>query len=353
MSDSIGSDTGGMYASNASAREIAAHLAGAASVVILTHSKPDGDAVGSTLAIARALASAGKRLTLAYAGPLPYWLPALAGETPYSHVSTNAPFAPPEPEAIVLCDTGSWAQLEEVADWLAPRRDRACVVDHHRSGDADVAPRRLIEVEAASTCEPMAEVCAALLKVDSPARFSADLASPLYVGLATDTGWFRHSNVRPSTLRLASALLEAGVDHPSIYALIEQSERPARIRLMARALSSLELHAGEQVAVLTLMQQDFHETRADPSDSGGFADMVLAIATVKVVAVVTEAFTPEGKGPLTKVSFRSKEGERAVDVNSIAKQFGGGGHIRAAGARPRGDLHTIRAGVIAALSGAV
>ncbi len=353
MNPSSPSNTAGVYASNATARTIAAHLATARSIAVLTHTKPDGDAVGSTLAMARTLRALGKAVTLAYAGPLPFWLPALAGDMPYTHISGGSAVNLPEVDAIVICDTGSWAQLEEVAEWLSPRRDHACIIDHHRSGDADVAPRRLIDIHAASTCEPMAEVCTILLTFDSPAKLPLELASPLYVGLATDTGWFRHSNLRPGTLRLAAALLEAGVDHPAIYALIEQSDRPARIRLMARALASLELHAGEQVAVLTLMRKDFHDTRADPGDSGGFADMVLAIATVKVAAVFTEAFSPEGQGPITKVSFRSKEGPGAVDVNSIAGRFGGGGHIRAAGARIRGDLHTIRAAVITALAGAV
>lgn len=340
------------WTTNASAEALAAWLAPARTAVVLTHSKPDGDAVGSTLALARALPACGTHVTLAYAGPLPYWLPALAGETPYAHVAGSA-FDGGDPDVIIVADTGSWAQLEEVAEWLAPRRGHAAVIDHHRTGDGDVAPRRLIDVEAASTCEPMAEVCTRLLGLDSPARLPPTIASPLYVGLATDTGWFRHSNLRSATLKLAASLLDAGAEHAALYSLIEQSERPARIRLMARALASLEMHAGEQVAALTLTQHDFHDCRADPSDSGGFADIALAIATVKVAVVFTEAFVGDGKEPVTKVSLRSKEGPRAVDVNEVARRFGGGGHVRAAGARVPGDLHAIRQAVIDALAHAL
>lgn len=347
-----GSGNGEAWVTTHTAAQIAEWLSPARSVMVLTHTKPDGDAVGSSLAVARALAAGGRAVRVAYAGPLPYWLPALAGETAHERVDGTG-FAGGDPDAIVIVDTGSWSQLEDVAEWLASRRGRAAVIDHHRTGDADVADRRLIDTEAAATCEPAAEICARLVGAPSPARLPIGIASPLYVGLATDTGWFRHSNLRPGTLRLAASLLEAGANHSALYAMIEQSERPARLRLMARALTSLELHAGDQVASLTLTQKDFHDCHADPSDSGGFADLALIIATVKVAVVFTEAFTPEGKPAVTKVSLRAKEGPGAVDVNKAAQEFGGGGHMRAAGARVRGSLHEIRRSVIAALSRAV
>lgn len=316
-------------------------LAPARSVVITTHSKPDGDAVGATVALARALrvSSPDREVTIVYAGPLPTWLNQIAGDQRIHHVDTNG-VPTIDPDAVAILDTGSWSQLEELRLWLAARRDRTCIVDHHVQGDAEVSPRRLIRATAAAVCEPVCEVCVRLLGLPSAAALPATIATPIYTGLVSDTGWFRHSNVTPDVMRLASELLRAGVDHARLYATLEQSDRPARVRLLARALSSMEIMHHGRTALLTLTLQDFHDVKAEPGDSGGFADAPLAIASVRVVGVVTEASAPPKA--LARISLRSKELPDSVDVNAVARALGGGGHVRAAGARVSAPLREVR-----------
>jgi phosphoesterase RecJ-like protein len=224
------------------------------------------------------------------------------------------------------------------------------ILDHHRQGDPEVAPRRVVEMGAAAVCEPAAELCRLLLRKQAVKQLPVEIAEPLYLGLATDTGWFKHSNVTPAAMRTAADLLEAGVNHSTLFELIEQRDRPARLRLMARALANLEFHKNDSVALMTLRQSDFHASHAAPTDSGGFVELGLGVGSVKVSALLTEAFVQTGGAVITKVSMRSKSGADSPDVNEVARKLGGGGHVRAAGAKVSADLETTRTMVLGALA---
>jgi phosphoesterase RecJ-like protein len=312
-------------------------------LVVVTHVKPDGDAVGSTMAVTRALnladpakGAGGPRAVPWFWGPLPDWMDSVAGSTRYRVITEESRAEHDhreEPDGVLILDTGSWSQLHEIREWLLQRHAIAAVLDHHRQGNADVAPLRVVDVAAAAVCEPGAELCRLILGKPNVAALPREVAEPLYLGLGTDTGWFRHSNVSPRALRLAADLLEAGVDHASLYEAVEQRDRPSRLRLLARALASLEFHQGEKVAMMTLRLKDFEECHAAATDSAGFVEIPLSVEPVKVSVVVTEAFRTDGSGDITKVSFRSKSGPGGVDVGSVAARLGGGGHIPAAGAK--------------------
>lgn len=323
--------------------EIASWLRGGRQIVVLTHQKPDGDAVGSTLGAVRAL-NAAAQMTVAqawYTGPVPAWLPWLAGTTPFRVLNQeNGQAVPPpiEPDRVLITDTGSWSQLDLLREWLGPMRPHAAVIDHHVQGDGDVAPRRHIDTAASAVCQPVAALCVKLLGVRSAAELPQAVATPLYLGLATDTGWFKHSNVTPDLLSLASELLRAGANSYELFQATEQRDKPGRIRLLAKALSSMELFESDQVAVMGLTRADFHAAGAEPQDTGGFVDTPATIERVKVVCLLTEG--EEQGQTVTKVSMRSKggSGPTGVDVNEAARKLGGGGHVRAAGARVRASL---------------
>jgi phosphoesterase RecJ-like protein len=176
-----------------------------------------------------------------------------------------------------------------------------------------------------------------------------DVATPLFLGLATDTGWFRFSNVRQQTLALAARLIGAGVDHASLYEMIEQQNTAARMRLLARALSSLELHKHASIALMSLTQADFKEAGADSEDTGGFADGPMSVVGVQVVVTLTEMTKPGDPNPLTKASLRSKPGPHAIDVAAVCNKLGGGGHARAAGVKLKLPLASAREVVLKAL----
>lgn len=331
------------WSSTTTVDAIVQRLLASKSVVILTHSKPDGDAAGSAAAIARTLERVGAATQTWFVGPLPAWLPSIVPTDRMVEFAPSVPFTPRVapgqqpgpgpaqlPDAVVIVDTGSWSQLAEVRPWLEPIIDRAIVIDHHLHGDPGTARDRLIVPKAAATTEALAPICCAMLGVTNASELPTDVATPLYLGIGTDTKWLRLPNVTPATLRLTAELAEAGVDHTGLYELIEQRDTPGRWKLLGRALSSLDLVGGGSIAVMTLSLQDFSDAGADQTDTGGFADMVLAIAGVRVSVVLSEA---PSQGTLTKMSFRSKPGPGAVDVNALARRFGGGGHRLAAGAK--------------------
>lgn len=342
------------WTTNATLTQMADRLRGSRRVVVLTHLKPDGDAVGSSIALVRALNTPGpwvtpNRAEAWYFGPMPPWLADIAGDTPYRVLGAEGPPEGAAPDAVVVTDTGSWSQLEPVREWLGARRGMTMVVDHHVQGDADVAELRHIDTKAAAACQIMAEFARLLLSRGSVAELPPAIAEPLYLGLATDTGWFKHSNVNHAVMEAAGQLLDAGADNVRLYQVVEQRETLPRLRLLSRALASLDLHEHGRLAVMTLRRTDFQETGAAPGESGGFVDFGQSIAGVQVTAVLTEAAPGEygpQSGAVTKISLRSKPTEPAVDVNAICKTLGGGGHVRAAGARVASPIDAAKAQVV-------
>jgi phosphoesterase RecJ-like protein len=272
---------------------------------------------------------------------LPRWIRELCGESPAEYV--EPPFAHVrlpaiEPEAVLVTDTMTWSQLDPAHEWVRVRSAKTCAIDHHVHGVPEVASLRCVEAAAAAVCEPVARLCAALLGVRSAGELPADVATPLYAGIATDTGWFKHSNVQPSVLRTAAELLDAGAQHVKLYSMIEQQDSPGRLRLLSKALSTLDLRLGGKVAMMHITQEDLRASGAVPGETGGLTDFTQGLAGVVVSAVFVE--TPGdggGKPGVQKLSLRSKSaqavGNLAVDVNAVAMQLGGGGHERAAGAK--------------------
>lgn len=348
------------WASNTNAADLATWLADQRAVVLLTHTKPDGDALGSTLALARSInlrsgsSGAASVAECWYGAPLPAWVRSVTGPTKVRTIEPGQP-APGalDPSGVVVTDTGAWTQLEPFAEWLRPRRAVTAVIDHHLHGDTDVGERVLLDTSAAAVTQPVAGVCVELLGLGSPAELPVEIAEPLYLGLATDTGWFRHSNVSPAVMTLAADLLQAGVNHGRLYEMIEQQERPSRLRLMARALASLEFHVEKRTAIMSLTALDFAECGAAPGESGGFVDIPQSVESVRVAAVLNEQEATSPDGPLTKISLRSKgepyDGRDPVDVAAVCQSLGGGGHARAAGARVRGPLAVAKARLLEAL----
>jgi hypothetical protein len=199
------------------------------------------------------------------------------------------------------------------------------------------------------TARLVAELARLVLNLDSISKLDRAIAQPLYLGNATDTGWFRHSNVTGDLLRVAASLVEAGAEPSTLYQLTEQQDRPQRLKLLACALHSMELSADSQLGIMTLTRADFSATGAEPSESGGFVDFPALVPTVLVVALLTETTDQHGAHQV-KISFRSKSGPRAVDVNKVAQKFGGGGHFAAAGGRTTLSLAEAKAAVIKELT---
>lgn len=344
------------WQTNCTLRDVANRIAAARSIVVLTHVKPDGDAVGSSLALVRAIAASRHTSPSGvacpaeawYTGPMPLFFSALSRQTKTRSFGATDELPSFDPELVVIVDTGSWNQLDNFADWVRQRSDRAIIIDHHRNGNAEAADMRYIDPTSAAVCQPIATLCAMLVGAKTPAQLDESLAEPLYLGLATDTGWFKHSNVTPDVMRLAADLIEAGVNHERLYQWVEQRERPGRLRLMARALSSLQFEINGVCAIMSLRQKDFDDAGAAPQDIGGFVDIPKSVEQVLVSCLLTESGPPNA--PITKISMRSKGGPDLIDVNAVAGKLGGGGHVQAAGARLQCSLEDAKRRLLEALS---
>ncbi len=356
------------YRSNLDPAGLAARLREAKRALVLSHAKPDGDAIGSCLAVRRLLEPIGVETQIALIGPVEPALGSLIeGE---SAVRIVDPKSPPSAEelaewlgrfdTIAIVDTGTFGQIEPLAEAVRPCHDRVVGIDHHARGDEAVASRRWIDSTCASTTEMLAKLAEVLEVPLSPAG-RGSLGEAIFVGLATDTGWFRFPSAGPRQFSLAARLLEAGVEKDRLYAQLEQQGRSERLAALGRALRSLEVvpFGGDPrrgFAVMTLSHGDFAETGATSTDVGGLVNEPLAVA-----GIVASVLLSEPEPGVVRMSFRSAGAAAlppglaatsgaAIDVNELASRFGGGGHVAAAGARERGSLEAIRAKVLDELS---
>jgi len=314
-------------------REAGARIDRVDEVLILSHHRPDGDAIGSTVAARAVLRQRGKRVPaflldpvpqryrkLVGNGPIEVWDPAVHG----THLERA--------QAVLVLDTASWLQLEAVQDPLRRVEDRVIVVDHHQTQDG-LGGLQLIDRTAAATGLLLYEwFCA--LAWPMP-RIAQD---GLFAALATDTGWFRFSNADARAMRAAAELVQAGVASHEVYEAIYWSESAARIALTTRALDSLRLYANDRLAVMQLDQACFRDCHAERSDSEDLINEPMRIGSVLVSVFLVEQ--PDGR---VRVSLRSKG---QVDVAGLAARWGGGGHARAAGYRADGPMAAANAAIV-------
>jgi phosphoesterase RecJ-like protein len=333
------------YESTSTVEQVARRINAAHSVLLTTHVKADGDGVGSALAMWRALRAKEVKAEIYLMGPLEARLRDVAGDTPLQLADGRPPQG--EYDLVVVLDTGAWTQLGPIADWLRQRRDQIVGIDHHAKGD-DVAPMRIVDPTAAATTQVLVPVLQAMgCEITGG---PGGVAEALFVGLATDTGWFRFPSAGAEALHLAAWLLQRGVDKPRLYQIIEETFRPQRLALQARALVSLEYALDGAVAIMTLRPQDFRETGGGPQDVSELVNTPMAVRSVRVSILLAQT---SAKG--TKLSFRSKpdgpghDNGSATDMNLLAQRFGGGGHVYAAGAHVKMDIDQAKAALLTAL----
>jgi bifunctional oligoribonuclease and PAP phosphatase NrnA len=284
--------------------------------LLTAHESPDGDALGSLLAMHAILEQLGKDSVMFLASkefPLPIEYRFL----PLEEVFHEAP-ADVADRVVVFLDCGNIDRMP--VEWLQEHKGPVLNVDHHhdntRFGDVN-----LVDVDASST----AEIVYALAR-DLGARITPDIASALYVGLVTDTGRFMYENTNVGAHRMAAELIEAGVDVQDIYRRLYERVPLEKLRLIARALEKVERHEDCALAITYIAAEDYAATGASEVLTEGVIDYVRAIEGTDVAAVVRDK-TDDGRAA-RKVSLRSTDD---LDVSAIAREHGGGGHPRAAG----------------------
>jgi phosphoesterase RecJ-like protein len=298
--------------------------------LLLTHRRPDGDALGSLAAMAGALQRLGAEPTVVLFEALPRRYGFLRDAVAWREWDRVRDIVTGDADAVLILDTCSLSQLEPAAAFLATA-PRTLVIDHHATRDA-IGTRpgdlRCFDETASATSLIVAEwIRAAGLELDG------DLATALFTGIATDCGWFRFSNTDARTLRMAADLVQAGVDPASIHRRLYQQDPLAKLRLVAHVLSNVELHADGRLAVMYVRPEDFEATGADESMTEDLVNEATRLAGTEATLLITQEDTN-----LVRVNFRSKQ---SLDVAALARRFGGGGHARAAGARLRGPWHEV------------
>ncbi len=308
---------------------------------VVTHRRPDGDALGAVAGLTLALHALGIDATAALFEPFPTRYELLRDSVTWHDWTAERDALTSTCDALLVLDTCSVQQLEPIADWL-PQAPRTLVIDHHPTRDA-IGTRpgdlRLLDESAGAVCLLVAE----LLKTAGVAWTPA-LATALFVGLATDTGWFRFSNTDARLLRMTAELTAAGAAVNAIYRAIYEQDSPARLRLTGRMLQALELHADGQLALLKLRRADFDAAGADRTMTEDLVNEAGRLAGVEATVLFTE------EADHIRVNFRSKA---RLDVAKLAAQFGGGGHTRAAGARLAAPWDAAVATVLAAATAAL
>ncbi|MAI67277.1 MAG: hypothetical protein CMJ26_05320 [Phycisphaerae bacterium] len=326
----------GVYESTASYAELADRINNAQRIVVTTHRKPDGDAIGSVVGLCRGLQSIGKDATNLFIGPVEHCLRMAAGDTPIN-LYEEIGLPEEEPDLIIVADTGAWTQLEALEKWLRANRDKVIGLDHHANGD-DVAVQRVVDTSAAACTQVVMELFEEMGVSLGTGRNS--VAEALFIGLGTDTGWFRFSNADARCFADASKLLEQKIDRYQLYRALEETARPARMELLQRMLASLE-YVGS-VAIMSLRSIDFQETNGSSLDLIGLVNTPMVLDTVQAAVLLTDT-----DPTVTKMSFRSKPSlpgapDTLIDVNKLANKFDGGGHVHAAGARVFAPLDEVK-----------
>jgi phosphoesterase RecJ-like protein len=307
-------------------------LAGAEEVVLTCHVGPDGDAMGSMLAVAAAAERVGKRIYPSFGPPFSV-IPAFRFLP--VHLLVEPDQVPERPRLMVSFDAAGLERLGAMAG-PASRAECLIVLDHHLTGAGPFGHLNLVDPAAAAT----AELAHALI-VEAGWAVDATVATCLLTGLVTDTGRFQYSNTSPSTLRLAADLVAAGARPELIGRHIYEETPFGYLAVAARVLGRARLDPAHRLAWAVLYQEDLEAGGIGIADTDPLIDLVRLPAESGVALLVKE----QEDGSF-KASVRSR-GE--VDVGQIAAELGGGGHHNAAGFSHSGPVEEIVAAVVTRL----
>jgi len=301
--------------------------------LVACHENPEGDAIGSELALALALREMGKTATVLNADPVPANLLFLPGAGTIVFEEDGSKY-----DVAVVVDCGSPERTGRIGGEL-----RKCPllinIDHHRT-NGDRGELALVDPDAAATGLLVQRVLSAMGH-----EISLDVATNIYVAVLTDTGSFHYGSSSPEAFTVAGEMVRRGVDPWAVAEHVYETQSASRLRLLGRVLDSLEVAGGGKVACITTMREDLREFASGKDALEGFINYPRSIVGVEVAVSFREE-----DGGVFRVSFRSKG---RVDVSAVAARFGGGGHRNAAGCTVPGTLDDVKKRVLEVLGAAL
>jgi phosphoesterase RecJ-like protein len=304
------------------ASEIAQTLEKHHRIMITSHVNPDGDNISSQLGLASILKGLGKQVQIIDQDPVPERYRFLPGwETISNDLKT------PNVTAVCVVDCANPERIGKVAELITPATMELIVVDHHVSNNG-FGHIQYIDSQASSTCELIYRISQKL-----GVKLTTEQATILLSGIMTDSGGFRYSNTSPATLRNAAQLIESGAELAWISEQLYFQQPIRHLKVLGRLFDDLQTAGNGKISWVALTQEIAQKHGFDINDSEEFVSHVLSVKGAEVGLL----FKEQGNG-IIRVSFRSKG---RVDVNRLAANFGGGGHIQAAGARVKGTVEEV------------
>lgn len=311
---------------------LSAELHSGMTVALSTHLNADGDGCGSQSALARLLGQMGVRAFIVNPTPWPELFRWLLGDDVEDRSAEGAKALAGIDRLIVL-DISDVGRLGVLADAVRKLPQDALVIDHHLPGNEPPGKTMLSDTAACATAELVFDFAR-----ERGLTITSAIARSLYTALVTDTGGFRFGNTSPRCLAIAAELLTAGVDPEQMYARIYGSVPLGRLHLLRDALDTLEVDLAHGMAWVRVMAGALERHGVSSEDLDGISEYPRSIAGVRLALL----FRDLGHGKV-KVSFRSLAG---VNVNVLARRFGGGGHARASGALIAGTLQEVESRVL-------
>ncbi len=301
-------------------------LATPKNIVIIPHKNPDGDAMGSTLALCQYLKKTGHNATVVSPNDYPKflkWLPFEKEVVKYDLQTQKAKRLIKEAELIFTLDFNSLSRVGDLQYELEKGSAQFIMIDHHQQPD-DYAVVTYSDVTVCATCQMVYHTFEML---DATELVDADMATCLYTGIMTDTGSFRFRSTTATTHRVIADLIEKGADNAFIHQQIFDANSYERMQLLGTALTNLVKLDEYKTAYITLSQEELDKHNYQKGDTEGFVNYGLSLDEV-VLALIFIENKQEG---IVKISLRSK-GE--FSVNLMAREhFEGGGHTNAAGGK--------------------
>ena len=313
-------------------KDITATLRGAQRIALVSHRDPDPDTIGSALALGLGLESLGKRVSWHCADPVPEQQRFLHGSERFTQ--------DPPPEDVDLVVTVDFGSVDR-AKFALPARPTLVNIDHHASND-NFGTANLVDVTAAASAELVSRVIDAL-----EIKWTPEMATAALVGIMTDTGSFQFPGTDARALDRAARLREAGADLQAITYNIFRNKRFEALKLWGFAFSRLRREENGQLVWTELRLGDIEEAEARDEDISGLVEQVARSSGMRVGLLFNE------QRGVVKISCRTSQWEPSVDASALMARFGGGGHVRAAGALIEGDLPSVRDRVLNAARAAL
>lgn len=290
-------------------------------IIIASHENPDGDSLGSSLALYHYLSAKGKNVSVFVPNSIAPTYNFLPGIENIHVYSSNSFCSLQNADLFIIVDVNTYARMGLVGDFISQRNTPKILIDHHLNPiiEPDVA---LVNTDASATCELIYR----LINSDLSFTINKQIATALYTGILTDTGGFKHDSTTPNSHIISAMLMKTGINVNEIYAKIFCQIPHNIYQLIGRAFQSSHLYCDKRLNIMYLTEQDLQEFNASPEELNNIAEMTLDVKGVQAGVFIYRHTSFD----YYKMSFRSRGN---INIRSVAEQYGGGGHFNAAGGK--------------------